>query len=68
MKIPDRCSAVNVVFKDGTKESFAPKGKIDEYEDTYEFEETVDETSQKEGSSGMVVLYKSEMRAVRFVK
>jgi hypothetical protein len=64
IKISDKCEAIHVVYEDASKESFKPTSKIEEYEDCYEFEESDVNTN----FPSMVVIYKVEVRTIRFVK
>ena len=64
MKIPDKCEAIHVLYEDGVKESFKPEGKIEEFEDCYEFQEM----SLVENFPSVVILMKNEIRMIRFVK
>lgn len=64
INIPDKCEAVHVTYKDGAEDSFKPTSKIVEWEDCYELEERDVNTN----FPSMVVLMKSEIRKIRFVK
>ena len=66
MKIPDKVSAIHVIYVDENKESFVPCSKVDEFEECYEFEQKQEKSDGEEVS--MVVLMRSEIRAIRFVK
>lgn len=63
MKMPDKCSSINVLYDDGSEESFKPTSKIEEFEDCYEFSEHLNENFDS-----MVVLMKMDIRKIRFVK
>jgi hypothetical protein len=65
MKIPSNCNGISVVYKGGAedgKENFVPKGKIEEFEDSYEFIDNLDPTQE----NGMVVIFKSDIRKIIF--
>ena len=62
MKLPDKCSKISVLYKNGDKEDFTPTSKIDEFEDCYEFTEAVEE------KTNLVILMKSEIRKIEFQK
>lgn len=55
--------SINVVYLDGTTESFTPSSKVEEFEDSYEFER------EMTGSGGqVVVLMKNEIRKIEFCR
>jgi len=65
MKLPDKCSSISVLYEDGESDEFKPTSKVEEFEDCYEFSE---KRSVDADSDSMVVLMKSEIRKIRFVK
>jgi hypothetical protein len=64
IKMPDKCRYIRVVYEDGSKQEFKPTSKVVEYEDCYEFEEADVESN----FPSTVVIEKSELRTIRFVK
>jgi hypothetical protein len=55
--------SINVVYADGSQESFTPSSKVEEFEDSYEFDRAM------AGNGGMtVVLMKNQIRKIEFCK
>ena len=64
MKIPHPCLSVVVNFNDGNQNVIVPSSKVDEWEDSYEFTETVGEGDYKRNN--LHVIFKSEIRNIVF--
>lgn len=72
MTIPKNCKEVHIGWLDGSMINWtlSNPNKIDEFEDCYEFMSSYTNTSiaPLEEESSMIVVYKSQLRFVRFVE
>jgi len=60
MKVTDKSKSIEVVYEDSKTDTFTPSSKVTEWEDCYEFE--------IEAGTALIVIMKSEIRTIRFIK
>jgi len=64
MKIPNQVLSIVINYKDSNQGVISPSSKVEEFEDSYEFNETVGEGDDKRVN--LHVVFKSEIRNIIF--